>query len=55
MLVRPGSLLCAMPNFPQNAVVFYLHEGATVQNVIIGTNQAEGVRKLSEGHLIAPL
>ncbi|KAK0225330.1 polysaccharide lyase family 3 protein [Armillaria fumosa] len=24
--------------------VFYLHEGATLQNVIIGANQAEGVR-----------
>ncbi len=25
-------------------LVFYLHEGATLQNVIIGANQAEGVR-----------
>ncbi|SJL14040.1 related to Probable pectate lyase F [Armillaria ostoyae] len=26
------------------AMVFYLHEGALLQNVIIGANQAEGVR-----------
>ncbi|PBK88247.1 polysaccharide lyase family 3 protein [Armillaria gallica] len=43
MPVRLGSLLCAIPNFTQNAIVFYLREGATLQNVIIGANQAEGV------------
>ncbi len=31
--------------FTTSLIVFYLHEGATLQNVIIGANQAEGVRE----------
>ncbi len=35
-----------------SVIVFYLHEGATLQNVIIGANQAEGVREWSIGDIL---